>query len=315
MGPTAAGKTDVALRLAQRFPIGLISVDSAQVYRGLDIGSAKLEPRWLERFPHALVNIRDPEESYSVADFISDCRDAMLRAAERGQLPVLVGGTMMYFRALLYGLDAMPAADPALRRQIEGEAERRGWADLHRELAQADPRSAAIIDTGDRQRIARALEVLRQTGQGPSRLRRDNRVPVLEVLRLVLAPPRRHMLHERIERRFNRMMDMGFLDEVRRLRQRRGIHAECAAIKCVGYRQAWQMMDGQFEPGQLSSRVQAATRQLAKRQLTALRQLSRALWYDPQDERTLWRISRQVEGFWENRTLANPRCLHGEPSG
>lgn len=298
MGPTAAGKTEVALKLAERFPVGLISVDSAQVYRGLDIGSAKPEPECLERFPHELIDLRDPEQAYSVADFVADCRAAMQRISDRGQLPLLVGGTMMYFRALLYGLDEMPSADPGLRTQIEEEAEQRGWAVLHRELAQVDPDCAALIDPADRQRIVRALEILRRTGHGPSRLRRNNQIAVLKTLRLVLAPSRRHVLHQRIAMRFDRMLAEGFLDEIRALRERCDLHPGCAAVRSVGYRQAWAMMDGDFEPDQLSARVQAATRQLAKRQLTALRRMSRSLWYDPSSNGTIDGISRQVEAFY-----------------
>jgi len=297
MGPTAAGKTEVALKLAERLPVGLISVDSAQIYRGLDIGSAKPEPACLARHPHALIDIRDPRQTYSVAEFIRDCREAMLRLAGEGRVPLLVGGTMMYFRALLYGLDKMPPADPVLRRQIEHEAERRGWESLHRELAQADPGCAARIEPGDRQRIARGLEILRATGRGPSDWRRHNRIPVLKSLRLVLAPSCRHILHQRIERRFDQMMEQGFLEEMRTLRKLDGLNAGCSAIRSVGYRQAWAMMDGEFGSDQLPARVRAATRQLAKRQLTALRGLSRTLWYDPGLNGTINRVLRRVEAF------------------
>jgi tRNA dimethylallyltransferase len=308
MGPTASGKTAAALELAERFPIGLISVDSAQVYRGLDIGSAKPEPECLESFPHELIDLRDPEQSYSAAEFVCDCGEAMRRIAGRGRLPLLVGGTMMYFRALLYGLDDMPSADHALRRTIEEEAARRGWAGLYRELARADPGAAAIIDPADRQRIVRAIEVLRRTGHGPSRLRRNNRIAVLKTLRLVLAPPRRHVLHDGIAKRFNRMLQQGFLDEVRALRGRCGVDSGCAAIRSVGYRQAWEMMDGAFEPDELPARVQAATRQLAKRQLTALRRMSRSLWYDPNANGTIERIFRHVEAFYGRSTANGVLC-------
>jgi len=301
MGPTAAGKTAIAMELVRRFPVGLVSVDSAQVYRGLDIGSAKPDPDTLASFPHALVDIREPEDSYSVADFCRDCEAEIRRLDAMGRLPVLVGGTMMYFKSMIYGLDAMPEADPDLRKAIGEEGDRRGWPAMHAELMQHDPVAARAIKVADRQRIQRALEVLRLTGHGPSRLRSHNRIPRLATCRLVVAPGDRHSLHQRIGQRLDAMLAQGFLSEVETLRQRPKLDPRSAAMRSVGYRQAWQYLDGEFDLSEFRSKATAATRQLAKRQLTSLRQMSRALWYDPDGSLTLNLVFRQVEGFLKRR--------------
>ncbi|MFU8831272.1 MAG: tRNA (adenosine(37)-N6)-dimethylallyltransferase MiaA [Wenzhouxiangella sp.] len=305
MGPTAAGKTAIALELARRFPVGLVSVDSAQVYRGLDIGSAKPDPDTLAAYPHALIDIREPEESYSVADFCRDCEAEIRRIAALGQLPVLVGGTMMYFRSMIYGLDAMPEADPELRQAIAAEGDRRGWPAMHAELIRHDPIAAGAIEVADRQRIQRALEVVRLTGQGPSGMRRHNRIPRLPSCRLVVTPADRQRLHQRIAQRLEAMLEQGFMDEVAKLRQRPGLDPGSGAMRSVGYRQAWQHLDGEFELDEFRARTKAATRQLAKRQLTSLRQMSRALWYDPDGSLTLNLVFRQVEGFLKRRGSPN----------
>ena len=297
MGPTAAGKTGLALQLAEVLPVELISVDSAQVYRGLDIGSAKPDPATLKAFPHALIDIRDPEDNYSAADFLADAEQAMHRASAAGRMPLLVGGTMMYFRALLYGLDQLPAADPALRAQLQAWAEREGWRRLHRELARIDPLTAASVRPSDPQRIQRALEIYQLSGRRPSDLRAGRVLPRFRALKLVVCPGYRHILHARIADRLEAMMSAGFVDEVKRLRQRPQLHADCAAMKSVGYRQAWNLLDGELDMDQFHQRTLAATRQLAKRQLTALRQMADALWYDPSRNGVNDRIFRQVEGF------------------
>jgi len=297
MGPTAAGKTEVAMALAQRMAVSLISVDSAQVYRGLDIGSAKPDTKTLSRFPHALIDIREPEETYSAADFAADAAAAIRAARESGRLPVLVGGTTMYFRALVYGLDPMPAADADLRADIAREAERVGWPALHAELARHDPGSGERIRINDPQRIQRAVEILRLTGQGPSAFHRDNRVPQLDSLRLVLTASDRHVLHQRIAGRFRKMLDAGLVDEVTALRQRPGLTLDHPSMRSVGYRQVWQYLDGEFGLDEVERRATAATRQLAKRQLTSLRQFQRALWHDPGQKRTIDLIFRQVGEF------------------
>jgi len=298
MGPTAAGKTAAAFALVDRLPVELISVDSAQVYRGLDVGSAKPDAETLARYPHALLDIRDPEETYSAADFATDAEAEIRRVHEAGRWPVLVGGTVLYYRALLYGLDAMPAADPALRERIAAEARSNGWASLHAELAAADPAAAAAIRPADRQRIQRGVEILRLTGQGPSAWRVGNRLPRLDTLRLVLTPRDRHVLHQRIEQRYDAMLEQGFIDEVRRLRQRRALTADHASMKSVGYRQVWSLLSGNCDPATCRLRALAATRQLAKRQLTSLRGMGGTLWHDSMQNRTIEMILRQVGDFF-----------------
>jgi tRNA dimethylallyltransferase len=297
MGPTAAGKTEVAMMLAQRMAVSLISVDSAQVYRGLDVGAAKPDAETLRRFPHALIDIREPEATYSAAEFAADAADAIRAARAAGKVPVLVGGTTMYFRALVYGLDPMPAANQELRAEIAAEAQRYGWSALHAELAQHDPESGARIRVNDPQRIQRAVEILRLTGRGPSAFHRDNRIPRLDSLRLVLTASDRHVLHERIGRRFGRMLEAGLVEEVAGLRRRPGLRLDHPSMRSVGYRQVWQHLDGQFGLDEAERRATAATRQLAKRQLTALKQFQRTLWHDPGQKRTIDLIFRQVGEF------------------
>lgn len=297
MGPTAAGKTAAAFALHERFPVELVSVDSAQVYRGLDIGTAKPDRATLERHPHALIDVRDPEATYSAADFVRDAEAEIRRIHAAGRWPVLVGGTMLYYRALVYGLDPMPPADAALRGAIAAEARERGWRALHAELARHDPVTAEAIGPGDPQRIQRALEVLRLTGRGPSAFHAHNRLPRLDALRLVLTPRDRHVLHERIGMRFDDMLAQGLIAEVERLRSRPGLTADHAAMRSVGYRQAWLHLDGALSSDQWRHSAVAATRQLAKRQLTALRRMSGALWHDSLQKRTIELIFRQVGGF------------------
>ena len=300
-GPTAAGKTAVAIALAERFEVDLISVDSAQVYRGLDIGSAKLDVAIRRRFPHALIDVCDPEQSYSAADFVRDCRACLDKSARSGRLPVLVGGTMMWLKSLIYGLDPLPSADSDVRRQIIEQAHVRGWAAMHAELARTDSLAAAAISPNDPQRIQRALEVVRLTGRGPTHFHRHNRLPRLATLRLVLTPADRHLLHKRIGKRLEMMLDNGFLDEVSTLRRRPGLTLDSASMRSVGYRQAWQYLDGRFDQQEFFDKAAAATRQLAKRQLTALRQFGCALWYDPDRSLTIKRVFKQVEQFSRQR--------------
>lgn len=298
MGPTAAGKTATAFALHERFPVELVSVDSAQVYRGLDIGAAKPDAPTLARYPHALIDIREPEDTYSAADFAVDAEAQIRRIHAAGRWPVLVGGTMLYYRALLYGLDPMPPADPDLRERIAAEAAARGWHALHAELARHDPAAAAAIRKGDVQRIQRAVEILRLTGEGPSAHHGHNRCPRLAALRLVLTPRDRHILHERIERRFDEMLAGDFLREVQCLRSRPALTADHASMKSVGYRQVWDHLDGGSSLADCRHRAVAATRQLAKRQLTALRRFPGTLWHDSLQERTIELIFRQVGDFF-----------------
>lgn len=300
-GPTAAGKTAVALALARRFPVALISADSAQVYRGLDVGSAKPDADTLANFPHALVDIRDPEDPYSAADFAADAVAAMQRATAAGRIPVVVGGTMLYLRALRYGLDPLPAADAATRARIEAEAARLGWPALHARLAAIDPVTAARIRPGDPQRIQRALEIHALTGRPPGELMHGRRADRLAgSLALVLTPADRHILHRNIARRWRQMMAAGVIGETARLLARPGISRELPALRAVGYRQVAAFLDGDGDLDECGRRVRAASRQLAKRQLTAMRQWPGALWYDPEGTATIGRIFRRMENFRTN---------------
>jgi tRNA dimethylallyltransferase len=279
-GPTASGKSALALAFAaqQAKRVEIISVDSAQVYRGLDIGTAKPSVAERAAVPHHLIDILEPEQSYSAAQFAADARRLVAEARARGHLPLLVGGTMLYFKALREGLDALPESDPAVRSALDAEALERGWPALHAELAHVDPASAARLAPHDAQRIQRALEVWRTSGRTLSSWQRGPRAADATSFPLVtLEPADRGWLHERIALRFNAMLSEGLLDEVRRLRARPGLHAALPSMRAVGYRQAWQALDvdgAAFDLGALRERGVAATRQLAKRQLTWLRSIS-----------------------------------------
>lgn len=292
MGPTASGKTAFALEVAERFGGEIVSVDSALVYRGLDIGAAKPTADEQARVPHHLLDVREPWQAYSAAEFAQDARRALDDIAARGRLPILAGGTGLYFQALLEGLAAMPAADTAVRADLAAQAATRGWPALHAELAQIDPVAAARIHATDPQRIQRALEVYRLTGTPISQWQRESRGARLpfRVMKLVLAPGDRAVLHARIERRFDLMLGQGFLDEVRRLRALPGMQAvvgplDLPAVRAVGYRQAWEFLDGRGDAAAFRERAIAATRQLAKRQLTWLRGERDARWFDPAVDR------------------------------
>ena len=292
MGPTASGKSALALEWAERLGGEILSVDSALVYRGLDIGAAKPTAAEQARVRHHLIDLREPWQPYSAAEFARDARAALDDVLARGKLPILAGGTGLYFRALLHGLSDMPAADPGVRARLEAEAAERGWAALHAELAEVDPEAAARIHATDAQRIQRALEVWRLSGRPISAWQRQapgERLPV-RVLPLVLAPRERATLHRRIEQRFDAMLAQGFLDEVRALRalpELAGHPAplELPAIRAVGYRQAWEHLDGATTAAGFRDRAIFATRQLAKRQLTWLRGELGARWFDPERDR------------------------------
>ncbi|MFC4762588.1 tRNA (adenosine(37)-N6)-dimethylallyltransferase MiaA [Dyella koreensis] len=283
MGPTASGKTALACALSERFPVELVSVDSALVYRGMDIGTAKPDAATLVRYPHALIDIRDPAEPYSAADFRADALAAMQAITARGRVPLLVGGTGLYFRALHKGLSSLPEADAAIRERLTEEAGRLGWPALHERLRQLDPAAAARIGPNDAQRIQRALEVIELTGRPLSEQQQGGngeRFP-WRVLKLALLPADRAPLHARIAERFDAMLAQGFLDEVRRLRARGDLHADLPAIRAVGYRQAWEHLDGQTSAAEFRDRGVFATRQLAKRQITWLRGELDARTFDP----------------------------------
>ncbi|MBT2296610.1 tRNA (adenosine(37)-N6)-dimethylallyltransferase MiaA [Pseudomonas fluorescens] len=295
MGPTAAGKTDLAIELTKVLPCELISVDSALVYRGMDIGTAKPSKELLAEFPHRLIDILDPAEAYSAADFRRDALQAMADITARGKIPLLVGGTMLYYKALVEGLADMPAADPNVRAQIEEEAARLGWQALHEQLAVIDPESAARIHPNDPQRLSRALEVYRVSGQSMTALRQRQSAQSTEaaasgmqqlpytVANLAIAPANRQVLHRRIEQRFTLMLEQGFIDEVVALRKRSDLHAGLPSIRAVGYRQVWDYLDGKLTSAEMQERGIIATRQLAKRQFTWLRSWTDLHWLDSLD--------------------------------
>ena len=272
MGPTASGKTAVAISLFDRFPVELISVDSAQVFRDMNVGTAKPDATTLARYPHRLINIISPEESYSTARFRDDALAAMAEITAAGKVPVLVGGTMLYFRSLLQGLAELPKADPALRAEIDAEAAIHGWPAMHEKLSHLDPSTATRLHPTDSQRIQRALEICQLSGRPMSALlaESEQQVPPYNFLSIGLLPSARSVLHERIARRFDEMLLSGLDDEVRHLRQKYNLHPNLPSMRCVGYRQAWEAQDGFLPAKELRDRGIFATRQLAKRQITWL---------------------------------------------
>jgi tRNA dimethylallyltransferase len=273
MGPTASGKTAVSLGLTLRFPMEIVSVDSAQVFRDMDIGTAKPDRATLEKFPHHLIDLISPEESYSAARFRSDALRVMAEITARGRIPLLAGGTMLYFKALRDGLSDLPQADAKLRRAIDEEAQRRGWPALHADLAALDPAAAARLKPADAQRIQRALEVVRLTGAplAESIARRTEAAVPYRLIQLALQPSDRAVLHARIAQRFDAMLEAGLIDEVSALRRKYRLHAGLPSMRCVGYRQVWDYLEGRSDRAALREKGIAATRQLAKRQLTWLR--------------------------------------------
>jgi tRNA dimethylallyltransferase len=296
MGPTASGKTALACELSERFPLDLVSVDSALVYRGMDIGTAKPDAATLARYPHALVDIRDPAQPYSAANFRDDALAAMRSIGARGRVPLLVGGTGLYFQALQQGLSALPQADAAIRQRLGAEAQQHGWPALHARLARLDPAAAARIGPNDAQRLQRALEVIELSGRPLSELQqRSHEAPFpWRVLKLALMPRERSVLHQRIARRFDAMLADGFLDEVRALRTRCDLHADLPAIRAVGYRQAWHYLDGSIDAAAFRDQAIFATRQLAKRQITWLRSDLAARLFDPDESGVMPRVAAAV---------------------
>ncbi|MCC7547470.1 MAG: tRNA (adenosine(37)-N6)-dimethylallyltransferase MiaA [Burkholderiales bacterium] len=282
MGPTGSGKSALAFELAQRIDVEIVSVDSAQVYRGMDIGTAKPARDELARVPHHLVDIVDPTEPYSAARFVRDARPAMDEVSARGRLPLLVGGTMLYFKALREGLSTLPGADAQVRARIEHRAAERGWPALHAELARIDPETARRLEPGDAQRIQRALEIHEITGEPMSALVRHGRdVPHSHrLLGIALEPSERTVLHQRIARRFDDMLGRGLVQEVVALRAAHALDPALPSMRSVGYRQVWQYLDGAFDLAALREKGIAATRQLAKRQLTWLRGMQNVERFD-----------------------------------
>ncbi|MGV6987468.1 tRNA (adenosine(37)-N6)-dimethylallyltransferase MiaA [Testudinibacter sp. P80/BLE/0925] len=272
MGPTASGKTDLAIQLRQQLPFEVISVDSALIYRGMDIGTAKPNPAELALAPHRLIDIKDPAESYSAADFRHDALREMQSITQQGKIPLLVGGTMLYYKALLEGLSPLPSADDKVRSEIEAVAAEKGWAYLHQQLQQVDPIAAARIHPNDPQRINRALEVYYISGKSMTELTaiQGEALPY-RIMQFAIAPQDRAVLHQRIEQRFHNMIMQGFEQEVRSLYQRGDLHPDLPSIRCVGYRQMWEYLRGDYDHADMIYRGICATRQLAKRQITWLR--------------------------------------------
>jgi tRNA dimethylallyltransferase len=310
MGPTGAGKTDLAARLVERFPLEIVSVDAAMVFRGMDIGTAKPPRELLARAPHHLIDLIDPAESYSAARFLDDAAAAMQAIEARGRTPLLVGGTMLYFRAFQSGLARLPAADPAIRARLEARASAAGWPALHGELARLDPASAARIRPGDRQRIQRALEVIERTGRPMSAQLAENLRGARRAgdLTVVLAPADRNALFESLRLRFEGMLRRGLLDEVAGLRARGDLHAGLPSMRLIGYRQAWEHLEGVTTLGDATQKAVAATRQLARRQLTWLRAEPDAEWFDAFEASGPERIAARVAEWFRGRGIPVRRC-------
>jgi tRNA dimethylallyltransferase len=310
MGPTAAGKTDLAGELVARFPLEIVSVDAAMVFRSMDIGTAKPGPELLARAPHHLIDVIDPAESYSAARFLADAEAAIRSIESRGLTPLLVGGTMLYFRALQSGLARLPARDPEIRARLDARAAAEGWPALHAELARLDPGSASRIRPADRQRIQRALEVIERTGRPMSEQLAENLRGAMrrEDLSLVIAPTDRAVLFERISRRFDAMLARGLLEEVARLRARGDLHPGLPAMRLIGYRQLWEHLEGATTLAQATQKAVTATRQLARRQLTWLRAEPGAEWFDPFHAATPERIAARIAEWFRERGIPARRC-------
>jgi len=294
MGPTASGKTDLAIELVKHFPCEIISVDSALVYRGMDIGSAKPSKQELEQAPHHLIDIREPDQTYSAADFRNDCLALMKDITARGKIPLLVGGTMLYFKALQEGLSPLPSADEKVRKKLEDEAQEQGWEVMHQRLCEVDPVAGQRIHKNDPQRIQRALEVYEICGRPMSDLWAEQASEKLDyrLIKLVLFPEDRSVLHQRIELRFKKMVEQGLLDEVEDLKKYKHVDLNLTSMRSVGYRQALEYLDGQYDLDEMINKGIYATRQLAKRQITWLRKEANANFYDP--------VTLQVEELLQN---------------
>ncbi len=285
-GPTASGKTEFAIRLRERLPLEIISVDSALVYRGMDIGTAKPDAETLKHAPHRLIDIRDPEENYSAGDFVRDARAEMQQIRDAGRIPFFVGGTMMYFRSLTEGIAELPEADPQVRTELDADAASVGWPAMHEKLSVIDADAAARINPNDSQRIQRALEVFAVSGRTMTAWQTGTRRPAAEFLKLALVPGSRALLHERIGSRLQSMFNKGFVEEVEALRNRPGLSGRSPSMRAVGYRQIWSHLDGAFDRSTAAAKALAATRQLAKRQLTWLRSDKPLNSFDPLEGKT-----------------------------
>ena len=306
MGPTASGKTALAMRLYDSLPCEIISVDSVLIYRGMNIGSAKPSIEELQRYPHHLIDILDPSESYSVAQFRQDALRLMAEITARGKIPLLVGGTMMYFNILLKGMSEVPNADAAIRSAILAEAEQVGWQAMHAQLQAVDPQSAQRIHPNDPQRLQRALEVFRGTGKTMSQWREEQQAQQADFayrqVQIAVAPDDRAVLHQRIAQRFDHMLAQGFADEVKALMARGDLHADMPSIRAVGYRQMWAHLEGEYDWQTLREKGVAATRQLAKRQLTWLRAWPELNWlYSTQEDEK--KLPEQMLQRWQQQIL------------
>ncbi len=292
-GPTASGKTEVAIRLREKFPLEIISVDSALVYRGMNIGTAKPDAETLKRAPHRLIDIRDPEDNYSAGDFVRDAEIEIDDIQRSGRIPILVGGTMMYFRSLTEGIAELPEADPGIRGRLDAEAASIGWSAMHEKLTEIDPLAAARINANDSQRIQRALEVFEISGRTISdwQAADKNAGPRCNYLKIALVPSTRSVLHERIDARLQSMFEAGFIEEVESLRKRPGLNNKHSSMRAVGYRQIWSHLDGDYDRKTAEGKALAATRQLAKRQLTWLRSDQQLNLFDPLEGNAIGTIS------------------------
>lgn len=299
MGPTAAGKTDIAVKLTDIYPMDIISVDSAMIYRGMDIGTAKPPQNILTHSPHRLINICDPNENYSAAQFCNDAYIEIANIFKLKRIPLLVGGTMMYFKALQQGLSPLPSADDNIRQKILQEAEQLGWIALHKKLKEIDPDSAKRIHPNDPQRLQRALEIYEITQQKPSVIYAEKNKSSFpyRMINIILAPDDREILRERIATRFHNMLQQGFIDEVLQLRARGDLNLNMPSMRSVGYRQVWEYLDGHFTYEEMIEKGIIATRQLAKRQLTWLRTWPDAQWFDSLDEEVFDKINKYIRSL------------------
>lgn len=297
MGPTASGKTDLAIEICKHFPCDIISVDSGMVYRGMDIGTAKPTAEQQAVAPHRLIDICDPNEAYSAGRFREDALREIKNVLRQNRIPLLVGGTMLYFKTLQQGLSELPTADLIVRQKISEEARQIGWQALHKKLTKIDPVTAECIHPNDSQRIQRALEICEITGKSVTELFATKGIKLLpyQILNIAIAPLQRSILHERIEKRFDQMLKNGFVEEVKRLFKRSDLHCDLPSMRTCGYRQVWQYLAGKLTYEEMRNKAIIVTRQLAKRQLTWLRSWPDLCWFDIEDDMLLKKILQQVE--------------------
>lgn len=298
MGPTASGKTDLAMKLYDSLPCEIVSVDSAMIYKGMDIGTAKPDAETLQRYPHRLIDICDPTESYSAAEFRADALAEIKEIREAGKIPILTGGTMLYFHALRNGLAQLPEADPVVRQRLLDEAEQMGWPHMHARLAKVDPASAERLNPNDSQRLQRALEVYEVSGRTMTELwaEQEMQKPDFPIISMAVMPEDRAELHQRIEKRFDIMLEQGFIDEVRQLWERGDLNLQLPSVRCVGYRQVWEYFSGTWDYETMRFKGIVATRQLAKRQVTWLRSWENLTWMDTHDPKLLSNALKLVGG-------------------